>query len=228
MATVLCTSTSALPTFDTYSEETWADLIVSLRPYVRHFVYSAHVACWHGQEGDIIEDIVQETLCRVLERSRQGECGEASPIYSLEYMSVTIARNYGIDKMRRDCRLRRASSGTDGYILECAPARGDEMNSLEIAIEHVHHEELFARLAYEVARFPSKQQRALLIDLANRMCFDIQPTPLQKAFLAEGIDLEEYQQHLSGDPVQRSRHAALVSLAYKRIAVLMREYLLAE
>jgi hypothetical protein len=62
-----------------------------------------------------------------------------------------------------------------------------------------------------------KQRIALLIDLANRMDFDVRPTPLQKAFLEVGIRLQDYQQPIPKVPVERSRHASNTSLAYKRI-----------
>lgn len=219
MATLL--HISATSTYDLHSEKTWADLISVLKPYARHFVYSARLACWHGQEEDIIEDVVQETVRRVLERSQQAERGEALPIYSLEHMGVMIACNYCIDKLRRDRRLQRTFS--DGYFLESASSTGDQMNSFETAIEHVYQEELFARLAHEIAQFPTKQRRALLIDLANRMCFNTQPTSLQEAFLTEGIDLQVYQQPLPNDTIERTKHAALASLAYKRVAKLIRK-----
>jgi RNA polymerase sigma factor (sigma-70 family) len=216
--------TSASDTNDLHSEKTWTDLIGILRPYARYFVYSAHVGYWYGQEEDIIEDVVQETVCRILERSQQAERGEASPIYSLEHMSVRIARNYCIDKVRRDCRLQLTFS--IDYILEGPFSRVDEMNPFEKAIEHVYQEELFARLAQVIAQFPMKQRRALLIDLANRMYFDIQPTPLQEAFIAEGIDLRLYQQPLPNDVTERTNQTALVSLAYKRVGMLMRDCML--
>src|SRR5437660_1309866 len=98
MATVL--HTCASHTYDLHNEKTWADLISVLRPYARHFVYSARVGCWHGQEEDIIEDIVQETAYRILERFQQAERGEALPIYSPKQMLVMIARNYFIDIIR--------------------------------------------------------------------------------------------------------------------------------
>jgi DNA-directed RNA polymerase specialized sigma24 family protein len=222
MATVLNGSTSL--TYDLHSEKTWVDLISILRPYARYFVYSAHVGYWYGQEEHIIEDVVQETVRRILERSQQAERGEASPIYSLEHMSVRIAHNYCIDKMRRDCRLQLTFS--INYFLEGPFSTVDEMNPFEKAIEHVYQEELFARLAQEIAQFPKKQRRALLIDLANRMYFDTQPTPLQEAFLTEGIDLQVYQQPLPDDITERTNQTALASLAYKRVGMLMRDYML--
>jgi len=69
-----------------------------------------------------------------------------------------------------------------------------------------------------------KQRKALLIDLANRMAFDTELTPLQKAFRAEGMDLRTYQCPPPTNPAERARHIALASLAYKRIASCMRKY----
>jgi hypothetical protein len=47
---------------------------------------------------------------------------------------------------------------------------------------------------------------------------DGQPTALQQAFLDVGIRLQDYQGLLPNDPVAKSRHASLLSLAYKRLA----------
>jgi len=222
MPTVL--QTNASHTYDLQSEKTWVDLISVLRPYVRHFVYSAKVSCWRGQEEDIIDDIMQETTYRILERSQKAERGEALPIYSLEHMLVMIARNYFIDRVRQARRLQRVFS--EGYFLEGSSTISDQISPFETAIEYVHQEELFTRLAHQIAHFPKKQRRALLIDLANRMHFGTQLTSLQKAFLVEGIDLQEYQRPLPNDTTERARQAALASLAYKRVALLMREYTL--
>src|SRR5207248_3697568 len=95
---------------------------------------------------------------------------------------------------------------------------GDQIQILESVTEHVYQESLFKLLAHEIANFPEKQRRALLIDLANRVCFDTQPTPLQRAFLEEGIQLEHYRQPLPADPLGRSRHVSLLNHAYRRVA----------
>ena len=75
-------------------------------------------------------------------------------------------------------------------------------------------------LAREIVKFPCKQRKALLVDLANRMSFETKPTVLQKAFLNVGIQLEEYRQPLPESVKERSRDAALLHYAYKRIAQL--------
>ena len=78
---------------------------------------------------------------------------------------------------------------------------------------------LFTQIAHVVARFPDGTRTALLIDLANRMYFeDGQPTALQLAFLNAGIRLQDYQDLLPEDPAAKSRHASLLTVAYKRLA----------
>ena len=210
--------------YDLQGEKAWAELLGILKPYARHFVYSAHLAYWHGQEEDVIEDILLETMSRILERSQKADRLEASPICSFKHLGITIARNYCIDKLRRDRQLQRIFSDCD--YLENASSQN--ANLFEIAIEHLSQEELFRRLAHEVACFSEKRRRALLIDLASRMCFGTELTPLQKAFLAKGIDLREFQQALPLDPVGLARHRALVSLAYKQVALVMRKLTMEE
>jgi len=208
--------------FDLSSEEDWMRCINWLRSCVRRIVYSAHFAFWRGQEEEIIEDVVQETMRRILERSQQAERLEAAPVRSLERMCYSIARNYCIDMLRRDNRLLRVSADCSWLEDDCMP--DNQANSFEVAIERASQEEIFTGLAQQVARFPEKRRRALLIDLANRMCFERELTPLQKAFMAVGIDFREFRQALPSDPANRTRHGALKSLAYKQISTLMQEY----
>ena len=141
-------------------------------------------------------------------------------------MSIRVARNCLIDMLRHDRRLRRISS--DGSYPEEAFPPNDQLDLFEIAIEHVSQEELFIRLAHEIALFPQKRRKALLIDLANRMYIDAELTPLQEAFLAEGIDFQTFQTTLPVDAGERAKHTALTSLAYKQVAMVMREHSLYE
>ncbi len=89
---------------------------------------------------------------------------------------------------------------------------------LEDITDYQFLESIIVMLPAEIVKLPTKQRRALLIDLANRMHFGVYPTPLQRAFLEVGIQLQDYQQALPEDPVELSRHRSLVSIAYKRIA----------
>lgn len=198
------------------SQGSWRDLYLALRALATKLVYSFRVPTWQGQEADIIEDIVQETLRRITERSQKAERGEATPIHSLHHMMMVVAHNYCRDLRRHDRRLSRAL--LPDYSLKVPVRMNEEDHLLESVTENVYQESLFVLVAHEIANFPEKQRRALLIDLANRMCFDTQPTPLQKAFLEVGIQLQQYRQPIPTNDRERSRHLSLLSCAYKRIA----------
>jgi DNA-directed RNA polymerase specialized sigma24 family protein len=215
---------SKLPTespSDVGFDITWNELCPKLRLLVRRFVYSFHVQSWRGQEDDIIEDILQETARRIIERQQKAENGEASPIQMFERMAIAIAGNYCKDMRRRDCRLVRLPEGARSpKVLEIISER-DVVDLSEEATEHLYQERLFGLLAREIVKFPHKQRQALLIDLANRMSFEAKPTLLQKAFLNVGICLKEYRQPLLDSANERSKSAALLYYAYKRIAHLV-------
>lgn len=211
-------------TVDLSSELVWKNLYLSLSSFARSLVYSFGVSSWRGQEEDIAEDIVQETMRRLLEVWQKAERGEASPIRSLNQLMRTIAQNYCKDLRRHDRRMTRIPD--EIYAHPIYTNIDDQIQLLESVTERVYQESLFKLLAREIAHFPDKQRRAILIDLANRDCFDTQPTPLQKAFLTEGIQLEHYRQSLPADPQERSRHVSLLNHAYKRVTHLpcVKEY----
>ena len=203
---------------DIVCDSSWKDLFPSLESSSRYSVYSLHVSSWQGQEKDIIEDIVQETACRMIEYARKAERGEAPYIYSLKNMAKVVAQNYCKDMNRRDRRLLRIQ--TQDASLQLRPSIHNQVNLIELGTENVYQEALFKLVASEIVNFPDKQRRALLIDLANRMHFGTQPTPLQAAFLEVGIDLQQYQLPLPADPQERGRHLSLLTHAYRRIASL--------
>jgi DNA-directed RNA polymerase specialized sigma24 family protein len=202
---------------DQQSEQVWSELYPQLRSLARHLIYSFHVPLWRGQEEDFTDDIVQETIRRAIERIRQSECGESAPIYALKPMLFVILCNYCKDLRRRDLRMIHfwPNEGTNECQLPAVMSDEDVANQ-------VYNEVLFRLLAQEITHFPQKQQRALLIDLANRTHCDEELTPLQEAFLAVGIDLHEYQQPLPDSPRERCRHSSLLCHAYKRVARLTR------
>ena len=203
------------------SETTWRNLYPALRSLARYLIYSFALPAWKGQEEDLIEDVVQETMRRLIERARKAERGEAPPIQSLEHMMVVIARNYCKDLRRHDYKVSRDFSTETRHGMADHP--------FEFGTENAYQEMLFMLVAHEIANFPDKQRNALLVDLANCMSFDAQPTPLQKAFLEVGIQLQQYRQPLPSNPRERSRHAALLHHAYRRVAHLpcVQEYIAA-
>jgi DNA-directed RNA polymerase specialized sigma24 family protein len=196
------------------SDALWINLYSSLRPLVKSLVYSSGISSWRGQEEDIVEDIIQETIVRVLKVIRRAENGECSQIASPKALSIVIARHYYEDLRRRDKRLLR--NHTNEHWLEVNDDRQGPVDPSEQALNNVFLEWLYVKFSIEAVKFSQKQRIALLIDLANRMDFGLVPTPLQKAFLEVGIQFQDYQKPLPKDPVERSRIAANTSLAYKR------------
>jgi RNA polymerase sigma factor (sigma-70 family) len=206
-----------------YNELFWESFYTRMRPIVHNFVHTLKVSAWYGQEEDLVNDIIQETILRAIERVQKAKNGEAEEIRSFKYLTTKIAENYCRDLRRRDrrlCRTELSESGKEVVVPQETP--------LESATENIYQESIFATVAYEVAQFPIKQRQALLIDLANRMSFSLSLTPLQEAFLREGISLKQYQLPLPMDAQQRSRHTALLHCAYQRLARLprIRAYLL--
>ncbi|WP_376796743.1 hypothetical protein [Thermogemmatispora sp.] len=204
----------------------WEQLYCLLRPRVAHWVHSSSLSSWSRQREEIVTDIVQETMMRLIHYARRAERGEVAPIDSLEHLSLMVAYNCFRDLWRRDhCLI---------YIIQhdCASQRASllspDPDQFEAALDRVFEEWLFSFLAREIVNFPEKQRTALLIDLANRMHFGPQPTVLQRAFLEVGIDLQQYQRELPADPAERGRHASLLSLAYKRLARIVRGQLAAQ
>ncbi len=196
----------------------WTEMYPALRLLAWRQIYTLHVPIWYGQESDMVEDVVQETARRIIERTQKAERGEAPTIQMYEHMVRATICNYCKDMRRHDKRLVPFFA-RDASVEAYAPAdRDDERDFTEEVIDFVYQNQLFVLLAEEIAKFPAKQKNALLVDLANRMHFDEEPTPLQKAFLGVGIHLQEYQQPLPEDPKARGRFAALVYYAYKRIA----------
>ena len=201
---------------DEDDEASWNDLYPFLRSTVHYLVYSFQVASWRGQEEDIVEDLVQETMRKLLKRAEQARRGEAEPIQSVRHMIATIASNSCKDLRRKDRRLVRMQPQlNEAWHFE---VENDQVAALDTVTEQVFEEALFVLIAHEVAHFPAIQRKALLIDLANRMSFDVQLTPLQKAFLQEGIQLQHYQLPLPTNLRERSRHATNVSYAYQRVS----------
>jgi DNA-directed RNA polymerase specialized sigma24 family protein len=198
------------------SDESLSKLYHATRPRVKRIVHLCGITGWRGQEYDIIEDHVQEAVIRTWEFSQQASRGEARPLRSPEAMCMTIAHHYSIDRMRQSRRFIRLEQ--NNYAAGVRIVRKHQVNPLEAVIDKTFEESLLLMLPSAITEFPDKQRRALLIDLANRMDFDGDPTPLQEAFLRVGVQLQDYQLALPEDPVELSRHRSLVSIAYKRVA----------
>jgi len=196
-------------------EEIWEKLYHVTKGRVRKLVFRIDMpTSWKGQEADIVDDIVQETMVRILKYLRQAAREKKQMPQSLTAFALVIAKNFLLDLRRRELRLclmhdEEVNPKSFGQ---------EQVSALDQAIDNVETERLFFQVATTVAQFPDKQRRAVLVDLANSMHFGKKQTTLQRAFSTIGIQLQDYQRILSADPVERSRQAALRSLGYKRIA----------
>jgi DNA-directed RNA polymerase specialized sigma24 family protein len=198
-----------------FNEISWQKLYSLLRPLVKRWVYSSGVSSWKGQEDDVVDDIVQEAITRLFQYTQRAERGEVVPIETIEHMIKVVALNYCRDLKRRERRLLRSSADELLY--------GEHIDSThavdpaEIAIDEVFQEWLFERVSVEIIKFPEKQRNALLIDLAFRMHFAVQPTSLQRAFLRRGIRLQDFRVPAPKNPAEKNRHLSSLSTAYKRL-----------
>jgi len=196
----------------------WQDIYMLLRPLAKRIVYTYRVPAWRGQENDVAEDIIQETTRKLFEYEQKMKRKEVPPIQALIPLVRVIAYNYGKDVRRRDQRMLHIETEDEG--VENFFFRNDEMSMEERATENAYYEMLFTNMAQEIVHFPRKQRQALLIDLAAHMSFELHPTPLQRAFLKVGIQLQDYRNQLPKTPEERNRHTSLLAHAYKRVAVL--------
>src|SRR2546430_9940389 len=87
------------------SDANWHTLYRQITVVVTRWVHSANLPTWKAQREEIIDEIVQETMMKVLKRIRRGESGELSPVYSVEGLCVRVAYNIFIDMVRHDRRL---------------------------------------------------------------------------------------------------------------------------
>lgn len=189
----------------------WERCYQQLYKQVRRLVNQMKLPRWQGEEEDVIWDVVQDSVRKILEYTRRAEQGEEKPVQELDSLLYVTALNCLRDRRRREKRLypetAYAPSGSADTRLHLS----------DVATENVYQERLFYLLAQKIAHFPTKQRSALLVDLANRMAFDEKPTTLQAAFQAEGIQLEEYRFCQPGNEKERSRHAALLYQANQRL-----------
>lgn len=202
------------------SEHSWLKLCRSIRPSITMYVYTSNVPTWHGQEQELVEDIIQETMLRLHCYMHEVECGNVPPINCLEAFCHTIARNYYRDLRRKETRLTRLP--TDSHELETALYLSDTEDPLDETLDEMLDAFVIVTSARVIASFPEKQRTALLTNLAHYSDFDDEPTALQKALLHVGIRLSDYLRPLSLDPVERGRHNTLVSIAYKRLKSMFR------
>ena len=201
---------------DTCSEAIWDSLYQKLRPCIRKFVYGHRFSLSKGQENDVIEDLLQEAVIHVFKYVKRAIEGLVPSIDSIERFGYTTALNVCRDWWRRERRMLQSQSLDDG-LPEDVLSQAHALNPEEVVLNQDYQEWLFMKAARDIAQFPQKTRRALLIELAERTFFDEEPTPLQEAFLSQGIRLADYRGLKPVDLKLRARHNSLASHAFKRV-----------
>jgi DNA-directed RNA polymerase specialized sigma24 family protein len=198
------------------NDRVWSELYGTLKPYILSWVYSSGVSSWHGQEHDIADDILQEAIIRTLKYMRLAESGKGLPIHSMTCFGRTVAHNHFRDLRRREMRLIRPNTqeGQDEVLLL---SHGDDIDPSEVALDSLMRISVLMTVARVIVGFPVKQRTALLVDLANHTDLSDEDNQMCRAFAAVNVDLRDYCRVLPGDPQERSRHAASLSMAYKRL-----------
>jgi hypothetical protein len=197
-------------------DQIWYDLYVWLLPLVEKWVRYANVVAWYGQQKEVSEDITQEAVLRTFHYNQRADHGEVRPIDSLKSLCKTIAQNYFRDRRKKDWNLVRPSQENSGPE-ESYPHLESLEDPSQIAVDHLLLKNVITIAARLVVRFPPGQRAALLTDLALISDFGEQPTLLEQVLSEEGIHLRDYRQPLPDDPGAKNRHAALLSIAYKRL-----------
>lgn len=197
-------------------DDLWRFLFIIVKPMVRF----SGVAAWQGQEDEVAEDIALATIERIWKYAQSAERGEVPSIESLKRFSIVVARNYYLDLRRRELRLIRWSQleySTEKQNHTYEPVMNDQIDPSELVVDSVFEESLYPIVAQIISDIPECQRRALLVTLANLMDFSLEPTPLQQALLEVGIRIQDYEQPISENPVERRRHAANLHFAFKRL-----------
>lgn len=212
-----CISSSTQPLDE---DHFWCQLYPLVTSHVWAHIRKANVSSWRGQESDIVQDIVQETVFRIFMYMRQAN-DDATSIRSLSAFSRRIARNHCIDLQRKAARLIHPLLKENLEDSEHSENAWERWVSPTEPIEEVLEELALSALLLEVvpmiADLPPKQRLALLIDLASLTDFNEQPGALELAFLGIGIELRSYQQPHPTTAKARSQHASLRCTAYKRL-----------
>jgi DNA-directed RNA polymerase specialized sigma24 family protein len=195
-------------------EQLWSQLYNALRPTIASWIYSSRVASWRGQENDLIEDILQETIFRTFVFQQQAE-GAGIPIHNVTGFGSTVAYRLFVDLRRRDLRLIRPCE--DEHIDALFMTDDTQENPAEIAIERLSRISLLVTVLTFIANFPTKQRNALLVDMARRSNFLDEDSPLQIALAQVQIKLQDYLQLQPLSRQEAAQQASLLSIAYKRL-----------
>jgi len=194
----------------------WLEVYTELIPTVKKHVYHVGLQSHIGQESDVVQDIIQESVVRTFIQMQKGERGEVPPVISPLYFAKRVARNHMLDIARKESRLVRPSC--DAVIQEKMMME-NWIDSTDDVLDDIEREPIFILIAQVIADLPTKCRRALLIDLALHTAFGEALGPLQQALAKEHINLAMYRNLLPTNPTakEKQRHSSLLTQAYKHV-----------
>lgn len=196
------TASADTPNCDIYSlksNSTWEMLYRSIGSLVGKWVHSSSIPLWHGQEKEVVDDILQETMTKTFTyvstlSPRSQESSSEISWHSLKKICKFIAYECYQHLSRHDSRfihIRMPKHLYLGYgIIQ------EKADPPETVIDNTFQEWCCDHLASEIAAIPAGSRRKRLLRyLANHKRFDLHHSHLlQSAFLKRGIQLRDYQQ----------------------------------
>lgn len=192
------------------NDQIWIQLYTGLRPTISGWVSHSGVSSWRGQENDLIEDILQETVARTFETLASGVV-----IHNVAGFGSTVAYRLFVDLRRKDLRLTRPSEYV--YPELVFVTADDQVDPAEIAIDRLSRISLLETVLAFIKDFPTKQREALFVDMAKRSNFLDEDSPLLVAFAQMHIKLQDYLQLIPKSRKEATQMASLLSIAYKRL-----------
>jgi DNA-directed RNA polymerase specialized sigma24 family protein len=192
------------------NDQLWNQLYSALRPTISSWVYHSGVSSWRGQESDLVEDILQETIVRTFVSLDSG-----AAIHNVTGFGSTVAYRLFVDLRRRDLKLTRSSESANAEILFAAA--DEQVDPAEIAIERLSRITLLETVLSFIKDFPTKQREALFVDMAKRSNFLDEDSPLLVALAQMHIKLQDYLQLVPKSRKEATQMASLLSIAYKRL-----------
>ena len=93
----------------------------------------------------------------------------------------------------------------------------EQVNPADIAIERLSRISLLETVLSFVKDFPTKQRKALFVDMARRTNFCDEDSPLLVALAQMHIKLQDYLQFVPKSRKESTQMASLLSIAYKRL-----------
>ncbi|HZS77331.1 MAG TPA: hypothetical protein VFA41_12015 [Ktedonobacteraceae bacterium] len=194
----------------------WLAQLQKLNRFARKLVYNSGL--WRGQEEDKAQDIASDGILHTLNRLDRAKRKNLSNVRSLDSLSKTCTFHCFIDEIRKDKRIVLFSQLSDtSYEADLEESSIDYIGLVDDRLFYIG---LWTSLAEDLEQFPDKRRHAFLIEMASMETANKMHPDLKQAFQEAGVHLADPQYSRPTDERERTRIAALVSLAYRQVAQL--------